>query len=138
VYSSRFSCLFRGTPIWSLQKKIMAPAKKTIFQSTSASSPYNSVPQGLSRLHQWRHRSKVSGCFVTQKCNYVHHPLVSHHHYPKVSHFFRRSCSSSLFLRPFNACTTFGFSLCCRSFPCNDVDLIIQESSRVSKTAAAN
>lgn len=45
-------------------------------------------------------------------------------------HFFPRSCSSSLFLRPFSARTTFGFSLCCRSFPCNDVDLSILSSHR--------
>ena len=53
---------------------------------------------------------------------------------PVVSgHFFLRSCSSSLFLRPFSACTTFGFSLCCRSFPCNDVDLSILDSYRMDQ-----
>lgn len=69
----------------------------------------------------------------THKCTYVHlfssSSLVNYHRSKVSGHFFCRSCSSSLFLRPFNACTTFGFSLCCKSFPCNEVDLSILRSS---------
>lgn len=45
-------------------------------------------------------------------------------------HFFR-SCSSSLFRRSFNPCTTLGLSLCWKIFPCNDVDLPSRKPQKV-------